>query len=523
VRSILNSSTAKYHPFVWLALGALLFLFSNGKWGILIAAWLAPIFLIRFMRIQKPFLGLFIGWLVVNLVALVSWHGLVPAPGVFYFIVVVAIFSFLFVPYIVDRLLTPRLDGYKSVLVLPLAAASIEYLYSILFPWGTWCTIPYSQSGSLPLLQLLSLTGMWGVTFLVYWFASTVNWVWEKHFDWKLTRQAVLIYAVVFMAILSYGLIRMNFFRPPSALVRTASLGRLPSKATQIYESYVNRIASANPSSATVSDEDIDNVLRASMKEIQDELFSVSAKEAQAGAKIIIWAENSAPVLKQDKSALVGEEQIINRGKQFASKENVYLGMSLQVVYNPKVLLDNRFVLVAPDGVIALDYFKAHPIFPAESSVTLNRSTQIPLTATQYGRLSVVICHDMDFHRLLQQAGRASSDIVFDPSADWKDIDPFHTQMAKFRAIEQGFSMVRPTYKGLSMATDYQGSVLSVMDYYQSNDGRMISYVPTQGVATLYSKIGDIFAWLCIASLFYLILEGLLSWKRSRHNLHTES
>ena len=28
----MNSSGAKY-PFVWLALGGLLFLFSNGKWG----------------------------------------------------------------------------------------------------------------------------------------------------------------------------------------------------------------------------------------------------------------------------------------------------------------------------------------------------------------------------------------------------------------------------------------------------------------------------------------------------------
>jgi apolipoprotein N-acyltransferase len=508
-------SKRKNRPFIWFALAAFLFLFSNGKWIVPIAAWLAPVFLVRFIRSQNRFLGLLIAWLLVILLSLVSWHGLIPAPGVFYFIVVLAIFSFLFLPYIADRLLTPRLKGYKSVFVLPLAAASIEYLYSIIFPWGTWGTIPYSQSGCLHLLQLLAITGMWGITFLIYWSASTVNWVWENNFEWKRNRQAVLCYAIVFSAILFGGLLRTNFFPPSSPLVRIASLGRLPSKATSSYENYVNQIASsANPSKLTVSDADLDQGLRTNMKELQDELFDASAKEAQAGAKIIVWAENSAPVLKQDRLNMVSEEEIENRGKQFASKERVYLGMSLQVVYSPKVLLDNRFVLVDPNGAIILDYFKAHPIFPSESSVTLNRSTEMPLAMTEYGNLSVVICHDMDFHRLLQQAGRGSADIALDPSADWKDIDPFHTQMAKFRAIEEGFSMVRPTYRGLSMATDYQGNVLSTMDYYLNDEGRLVSYVPIKGAVTLYSKTGDLFAWMCIAGLLYLAFESMLGLRR---------
>lgn len=38
-------------------------------------------------------------------------------------------------------------------------------------------------------------------------------------------------------------------------------------------------------------------------------------------------------------------------------------------------------------------------------------------------------------------------DLMINPSADWKEIDPLHTDMIMFRAVENGFSMVRVTIK----------------------------------------------------------------------------
>jgi apolipoprotein N-acyltransferase len=500
----------RYRGLVWLTIGAVLLLFSNGKWIVPIAAWIAPIFLLRFVRNERPLRGLLTGLLAVNLVSVVAWRGLIPAPGLIYFVVVSSVSSFLFLPYVIDRLVSPRIGGFKSILVFPTAAASIEYIYSALSPWGTWCTIPYSQSGALPLLQLLSVTGMWGITFLIYWLASTVNFAWERRFDWRDTKRYSLRYIAVLVFVLGFGGVRINLFPPSSPVVRVASLGRSPDESTTVYEGYVSRIASSSdPAKSTVSDEDLDRFLRASMKGIQDALFYAGTQEAQAGADIIVWAENSAPALKQDPMGVVSEEQIIGRGKQFASRESVYLGMSLQVVHNPKILLDNRFIMIDPSGAIVIDYYKAHPIYPSESAVTLNRSTEVPVAPTPYGNLSAVICHDMDFHGLLQQPGPSSADILFDPSADWRDIDPLHTQMAKFRAIEQGFSMVRHTYGGLSLSTDYHGNILAMTDHYDNTDSRMVSYVPTKGAVTVYSKIGDLFAWLCIGMLVFFAIAAM--------------
>jgi apolipoprotein N-acyltransferase len=87
------------------------------------------------------------------------------------------------------------------------------------------------------------------------------------------------------------------------------------------------------------------------------------------------------------------------------------------------------------------------------------------------------------------------------PSNDWKEIDPWHSHMARFRGIEQGFNMVRHASSGLSLAADYQGRILSSMDHYTTTDRALISYVPTRGVHTVYSRIGDAFAWLCAVGL----------------------
>jgi apolipoprotein N-acyltransferase len=98
---------------------------------------------------------------------------------------------------------------------------------------------------------------------------------------------------------------------------------------------------------------------------------------------------------------------------------------------------------------------------------------------------------------------------MLDPSNDWRAIDPWHTQMASFRAIEQGFNLIRQTSQGLSAAFDYQGRRLAAMDHYQTTDYAMVSQVPTRGVRTIYSRFGDWFAWLCLAGLALLAILSL--------------
>jgi apolipoprotein N-acyltransferase len=129
---------------------------------------------------------------------------------------------------------------------------------------------------------------------------------------------------------------------------------------------------------------------------------------------------------------------------------------------------------------------------------------------TPFGRLSAAICFDADFPRLLAQAGARRADIVLVPSNDWRAIDPWHTQMASFRAIEQGVNLVRHTSQGLSAAFDYQGRALATMDHYAATERTLVSQVPTRGVPTLYAWLGDWFAWATLAGLALLALRLVL-------------
>ena len=131
---------------------------------------------------------------------------------------------------------------------------------------------------------------------------------------------------------------------------------------------------------------------------------------------------------------------------------------------------------------------------------------RIEIVDSPYGRLGAAVCFDMDFPGHLKQAGRRGADIMLVPSNDWREIDPWHSHMARFRAVEQGFNMVRHVSNGFSMATDYQGRILATMDHYTTDRRRdMVAIVPTRGVRTIYSRIGDLFAWICIGGCVVMV------------------
>ena len=159
--------------------------------------------------------------------------------------------------------------------------------------------------------------------------------------------------------------------------------------------------------------------------------------------------------------------------------------------------------MLGPGGKIIWEYLKTHPV---PGSTDVPGDGDLPVIDTPYGRLSNSICYDMDFTALIHQAGRKSTDIMLVPAWDWKAIDPLHANMASFRAIENGFSMVRQTGEGLSLAVDYHGRTLSAMDYFDSDSQVMVSNVPGTGLWTFYSEFGDIFAWICILIVLLRIL-----------------
>ncbi|HXM22939.1 MAG TPA: nitrilase-related carbon-nitrogen hydrolase [Terriglobales bacterium] len=485
-------SLSKSHSWFWLAIGAVLLLFSNGANNVPLAAWLAPAFVLRFVREQRLAIGLPIAYALLMAGFAFQFRGMVPIPGVAYYIFLLIFGLPLVLPYVIDRLVEPRLAGLTATLVFPTAWAATEYLMSRSL-YGTWGSAAYSQYGNLPLLQILSVTGMWGITFLMGWFAAVCNWLWEDTLDNQRARAAGWLCAGAIVSVMLLGGARMALFPPSSQAVRVASISQRKI-GPEVSDAVFGRAFEGKATSG-----DMDEI-QGWAAALDNDLLSRAEREMQAGAKIVFWGETNAPVLKEGEAALVA------RGAGLASKYQVYLGMALGVLNagkNPP--LENKLVLIQPNGQVAWEYNKVRPVPGPEAAMQIRGDGKLRVLNTPYGRLSSIICFDGDFPQLLAQAGALGADVVLDPSNDWRAIDPWHTQMVSFRAIEQGVNLVRHTSKGLSATFDYQGRRLAAMDHYQTTDYAMISEVPTRGVRTIYSRLGDWFAWVCVAGLLLLV------------------
>jgi len=62
-------------------------------------------------------------------------------------------------------------------------------------------------------------------------------------------------------------------------------------------------------------------------------------------------------------------------------------------------------------------------------------------------------------------------------------------------------SLVRPTGNGISLVTDHLGRTIASRNGSTSNDGILLASVPSRGVSTIYSHVGDAFAYLCTVGL----------------------
>ena len=480
---------------LWLLIGFALLPFTIVQTMLPLAAWLAPIFLLRFARTaRRPIVALPLIWLAQAIGAFIAVRpALIPEAvvGLMPYCLVGGLISTL--PYATDRLLGSRRDDRIRILVFPLALVTFDWLLTVLPGSNAGKLTVYSQYDSLSLLQILSITGMWGVVFLFGWGASTANFVWERGFGRAPARRAAISFVVVLMAVVVFGSIRLNFAAPSSPTVVAAAVTM---DRALFEEAFPPRLDWATFNTWT---EEERAGRRPFFQATIDQMLQRSESALRAGAKIVGWQEASAAVLEEDK------QQALDRASDLAKRYDAFMQIWLAVFtrapthhyyLNQSILIDNA-------GRIRATYTKTYPTFPVEAYIGIPGPGKLPIIETPFGRIATAICNDFHFPALIRQAGQGDADIVMAPS---NDIIPWGQQDAvihTFRAIENGYSAVRATGLGLSMITDYQGRMLG-QQHYSDGGGVMLASIPTRGVATVYSRIGDAFAYLCAAGLVLL-------------------
>jgi len=124
--------------------------------------------------------------------------------------------------FLLDRIYTEKLKGIVSTLIFPTVYVLMDYITISTIPAGSYGTLVHTQS-ALPLLQLISITGIWGVTFLIMWTASITNWLWDNYFEKSKLYSAFWVFGIPFLAIIIWGQFRLTH-TIDSATVRIASI-----------------------------------------------------------------------------------------------------------------------------------------------------------------------------------------------------------------------------------------------------------------------------------------------------------
>jgi len=480
--------------YVWLLLNMLVGIFSLsiGKWTIPITAWLGPIFAIRFMRTQRRswlgYLLLVITSGIAVSIALPSFLGEL-RPTIIIGSAIIANLAFL-----ADRLLVPHLPGFVGTLVYPTVFTAMEFINSLTNPLGSFGGLAYTQFGNLPILQIVSVTGMLGLTFLISWLAPVVNWAWEREFAWSQIKRGAALYAGILLAVLLFGQLRLWFAPPPAETVRIAGFTAVDWRAEQ-----------DQMMQALNNDRAAFRQLAAARYPLY---FEKTVQEAQAGARIVVWPEHAATVAKEDEPALLA------RAQEIAQQEDIYLAISLMSQPADDSPYEAKLLVFDPSGEKVLEHYKYGGVGFEGNRV--NGDGILRTAETPYGMISGLICWDTDFPGTVLQAGRNGTDILLSPSLDFRDIDPIHAHMAAMRGIENGVSVVRVADNGLSMISDPYGRVLASTDHFTSGDRTIIAQVPTQRVPTIYPSIGDLLGWLSIGGFAVLVVAAVINRARAR-------
>lgn len=229
--------SSKPKSWFWLVCAVILLVFADGRNTIALAAWLAPACLLRFVRDHRIRIALPIAYVVLIATHSIAFRGMIPIPGATYYIFMFIAGLLGVFPYFLDRVIAPRMAGFASTLVFPAALVAEQFLFSH-GPQGSWGSNAYTQADNLPLLQMLSVTGLWGITFLIGWFAAVFNWVWEG-FPSRSVLRGGAIFVGVYLSVLLLGGVRLAVFAPSSPTVRVASLS-LGKGGPEVSDSVVN-------------------------------------------------------------------------------------------------------------------------------------------------------------------------------------------------------------------------------------------------------------------------------------------
>jgi len=390
------------------------------------------------------------------------------APPVPMFAVPIALsyFSAMAVASLVHRRVGTR-AGVYTFAAMTVVMGWIQYT---LTPGSSWGVLAHTELNNLPLMQVVTLTGIGGITFLLALGSSLTAAAWHRGV--AAVRADVALFALLVGAVLVYGQLR---------------LGRSVSGPVVRVAGVVSPVTHDDFRAALT---DLDR-----LRALDDELFARSARAVDLGARVVVWNEMATVV------SAAGEGAFASRGQAFARERGVLLLMAYGVAESMRPFHDaNKYRVYLPDGSLADEYIKRHPVPGDPDDVGQAHARVVVFEGVKY---SGAICYDYGFPAIARDNARDGADLALVPSSDWRGIDPQHGQMAIMNAVAAGLPLLRPVRAATTTATDPFGRVLGSLPA-GSREGVLVVSMSAARVPTLYASTGELvpvaaLTWCAIA------------------------
>ena len=362
-----------------------------------------------------------------------------------------------------------------ALIAFPATWTAIEYLVGVVSPHGTYGSLAYSQVSAPLLIQGASLFGYCAVTFVLCLFANTLAMAMRAS---RNSIPAIATGVAICAVNVALGLVRLA--QPQPQTVRVAAM--------------VDETAAAHAWHAKTL-QDASAVVEAYARAIRG--------AAAQGATFVVTPEGGMPLTAAWEPAI--KAQLGEVSKQ----TNVHIVAGFNQV-DPA----GDIALSFQPGAAAQFYAKRHPVPILEDRF---------VPGTQSGWLgngrAMEICKDMDFPATIRADAAKGVRLMGVPAGDFGLDAWLHARMAVMRSVEGGFAMVRAANNGLVTVNDAQGRLIASKMAAPAGLTAVVADVPLGAGSTIYIRIGDVFAWLCVAiSLLAACVSLGRHWLLSRQD-----
>jgi apolipoprotein N-acyltransferase len=399
-----------------------------------------------------------------------------------------------------------RLQTSWALLGAPFLWISTEvfraYLPEISFPWAL---LGYPAAGNPALVQLTTITGIYGVSFLVAAVNSLLLWVVAATPEKKKNRLVVTGGAIIILlAVMNFG----------------------PRFVPKAEAHHIARVVQPNfpETEGYAGDWYADH--QADMAELAQ--LSLHTVPGAQSPDLLIWPEAPAPFSFQDPHfgpyisrlaanfqhpVLVGviDWKPVLDNSQRSSRTGLvpYNSAALLNAYGQRTFLYDKIHLV-PFG----EYEPFPLIHQVVSSVSeevggFHKGKERNVAKLPNGNtFSVFICYEAIYAGEIRQFANNGAQLLINISNDgWfgkSEAGEQHIRMARVRAVENRRWVIRDTNSGITASIDPYGNELRVLD----RDIRAAADAPYdfRTDKTIYTRFGDWFAWMCVAISAILVL-----------------